>query len=52
MKALIAGDVINGIGYRLRPYEKVPGATDAAIEQAKDICHDALAAQEVDPGRA
>ena len=42
LKGLIAGDVINGIGYRLRPYEKVPGATDAAIAQAKDICRDAL----------
>jgi len=42
LKGLIAGDVINGIGYRLRPYEVVPGATDAAIEQAKKICYDAL----------
>ena len=42
LKGLIAGDVINGIGYRLRPYEVVPGATDAAIAEAKKICHDAL----------
>ncbi|HEY6078138.1 MAG TPA: 2-hydroxyglutaryl-CoA dehydratase, partial [Polyangiaceae bacterium] len=42
LKGLIAGDVINGIGYRLRPYEVVPGATDAAIADAKKICHDAL----------
>src|SRR3954464_6060189 len=42
LKSLIAGDVLNGIGYRLRPYEKVPGSTDAAIAQAKDICRDAL----------
>ena len=42
LKGLIAGDVINGIGYRLRPYEKVPGATDKAIAEAKDICRDAL----------
>ena len=42
LKSLIAGDVINGIGYRLRPYEKVPGATDKAIAEAKDICRDAL----------
>src|SRR4051812_10649905 len=42
LKGLIAGDVINGIGYRVRPYEKVPGATDAAIAQAEDICRDAL----------
>lgn len=42
LKGLIAGDVINGIGYRLRPYEVVPGATDKAIEEAKKICYDAL----------
>ncbi len=42
LKGLIAGDVINGIGYRLRPYEVVPGATDKACEEAKKICYDAL----------
>ncbi len=42
LKSLIAGDVINGIGYRLRPYEVVPGSTDEAIEAAKKICYDAL----------
>ncbi|HYO97697.1 MAG TPA: 2-hydroxyglutaryl-CoA dehydratase, partial [Polyangiaceae bacterium] len=42
LKALIAGDVINGIGYRLRPYEVVPGSTDLALTEAKKICYDAL----------
>jgi hypothetical protein len=42
LKGLIAGDVINGIGYRLRPYEVVPGATDEACEAAKKICYEAL----------
>jgi predicted nucleotide-binding protein (sugar kinase/HSP70/actin superfamily) len=42
LKGLIAGDVINGIGYRLRPYEVVPGSTDEATKQAKQICYDAL----------
>lgn len=42
LKALVAGDVINGIGYRLRPYEKVEGATDQAMKDAKKICYDAL----------
>jgi predicted nucleotide-binding protein (sugar kinase/HSP70/actin superfamily) len=42
LKSLLAGDVINGIGYRLRPYELEPGATDRAIKEAKDICRDAL----------
>ncbi len=43
IKALVAGDVLNGIGYRIRPFEKVPGATDQALENAKRICYDALA---------
>ncbi|HET9955183.1 MAG TPA: 2-hydroxyglutaryl-CoA dehydratase [Polyangiaceae bacterium] len=42
LKALLAGDIINGIGYRLRPYETVPGSTDAAMKRAKQICYDAL----------
>jgi predicted nucleotide-binding protein (sugar kinase/HSP70/actin superfamily) len=42
LKGLIAGDIINGVAYRLRPYEVVPGATDAAVAQAKKICYDAL----------
>lgn len=42
LKGLVAGDVLNGIGYRLRPFEVEPGATDKAMEEAKKICHDAL----------
>jgi predicted nucleotide-binding protein (sugar kinase/HSP70/actin superfamily) len=42
LKALVAGDVINGIGYRLRPYEVVPGSTDRAVTAVKRICYDAL----------
>jgi len=42
LKALIAGDVINGMGYRIRPYEVEPGATDRALAQAKKLCYDAL----------
>ena len=34
-KALFAGDIINLLGYRLRPYEIVEGATDRAVEAAK-----------------
>jgi predicted nucleotide-binding protein (sugar kinase/HSP70/actin superfamily) len=45
LKALIAGDVINGIGYRLRPYEVEAGATDRAMEIAKKHVHDALVGQ-------
>jgi predicted nucleotide-binding protein (sugar kinase/HSP70/actin superfamily) len=42
LRGLLAGDVINGMGYRIRPYEVTPGATDAVIEQAKKLCYDAL----------
>jgi predicted nucleotide-binding protein (sugar kinase/HSP70/actin superfamily) len=42
LKGLLAGDVINGIAYRLRPYEVVPGATDQAVAAAKKVCYDAL----------
>lgn len=42
LKAIIAGDVINGMGYRLRPYEVEPGATDKALEKTKALVHEAL----------
>lgn len=42
LKGLVAGDIINGLGYRIRPYEKNPGDTDRVIEQAKKLCYDAL----------
>jgi predicted nucleotide-binding protein (sugar kinase/HSP70/actin superfamily) len=42
LKAILAGDVINGMGYRLRPFEVEAGATDRAIENTKLYVHDAL----------
>jgi predicted nucleotide-binding protein (sugar kinase/HSP70/actin superfamily) len=42
VKALVAGDVINALGYRIRPYESNDGATDRALEQSKKIVYDAL----------
>jgi predicted nucleotide-binding protein (sugar kinase/HSP70/actin superfamily) len=45
VKALVSGDVINALGYRLRPYEVNPGDTDKAIDQAKKIIYDALKSQ-------
>lgn len=42
VKALLAGDVINALGYRLRPYELEAGSVDRAIEAAKDDCYRAL----------
>jgi predicted nucleotide-binding protein (sugar kinase/HSP70/actin superfamily) len=34
-KAIIVGDVLNALAYRIRPYEVQPGATDAALERCK-----------------
>jgi predicted nucleotide-binding protein (sugar kinase/HSP70/actin superfamily) len=45
VKALVAGDVINALGYRIRPYELTEGATDRALEQSKKIVYDALEAR-------
>ncbi|HEX3697207.1 MAG TPA: 2-hydroxyglutaryl-CoA dehydratase [Polyangia bacterium] len=42
LKAIVAGDVINGMGYRLRPYEAETGATDKVIEHTKKYVYDAL----------
>jgi predicted nucleotide-binding protein (sugar kinase/HSP70/actin superfamily) len=42
VKALVAGDVINAIGYRIRPYEVNAGDTDRALEAAKKIVYKAL----------
>ena len=41
-KALLAGDVLNLMAYRIRPYEVEPGATDRAMQAAKDRVHTAL----------
>lgn len=45
LKALAAGDVINALGYRIRPYEVVPGSTNAAIERTTERCYQALLKQ-------
>lgn len=37
VRAIIAGDVINLIGYRMRPYEVSEGATDLALTESKRI---------------
>src|SRR3954453_1196617 len=42
LTAIIAGDVINGMGYRMRPYEIEAGATDKALERTKKYVNDAL----------
>jgi predicted nucleotide-binding protein (sugar kinase/HSP70/actin superfamily) len=42
LKALMAGDVVNLAGYRIRPYEIRPGATDRALEACKRTLRQAL----------
>jgi predicted nucleotide-binding protein (sugar kinase/HSP70/actin superfamily) len=42
-KGMFVGDVINAMGYRIRPYELEAGATNTAIEEAKRIIYAALA---------
>lgn len=42
LQAFLTGDVLNIMGYRIRPYEVQPGATDAAIERCRAIMVEAL----------
>jgi predicted nucleotide-binding protein (sugar kinase/HSP70/actin superfamily) len=42
IKAVVCGDVLNALGYRIRPYEVVPGDTNRAMEEAKRIIYTAL----------
>jgi predicted nucleotide-binding protein (sugar kinase/HSP70/actin superfamily) len=42
LKALIAGDVVNLIGYRIRPYEIEPGSTDRALDDCKRLLSEAF----------
>lgn len=41
-KALFAGDALNAIMYRIRPYEVVPGSTDKAIADCREIVMESL----------
>ena len=42
VRAIIAGDVLNLIGYRTRPYEVTEGATDKALAECKTILQKAF----------
>lgn len=42
IRALIAGDLLNAMGYRIRPYEVHPGRTDEVLERCKAIACKAL----------
>jgi predicted nucleotide-binding protein (sugar kinase/HSP70/actin superfamily) len=41
--AIMIGDALNALTYRIRPYEVVKGATNEALEKSKQQIHDALA---------
>ncbi|NVB36315.1 2-hydroxyglutaryl-CoA dehydratase [Pseudenhygromyxa sp. WMMC2535] len=43
VKGVLIGDIINGLGYRIRPYEVEEGATDKAVEECKQMCYEAFA---------
>ncbi|MBC8079674.1 MAG: 2-hydroxyglutaryl-CoA dehydratase, partial [Gorillibacterium sp.] len=42
LKAILLGDVLNALAYRIRPYELAKGSTDAALERCKQYLYDAL----------
>ncbi len=42
IKGVLAGDVLNAIAYRIRPYELNVGDTDRAMEKAKKRCYEAM----------
>ncbi len=42
IKAVIIGDIINILGYKMRPYEIEAGAVDAAIKNCRTIVSDAF----------
>src|SRR4051812_21387121 len=42
IKAVVCGDVLNALAYRIRPYEVEPGTTQAAMTEAKKIIYKAL----------
>lgn len=41
-KAIFAGDALNAILYRIRPYEVIPGSTDRAIQECRRTIRSAL----------
>jgi len=42
LKAVLLGDILNAIAYRIRPYEVEPGSTDLALGRCKQYLYDAL----------
>ncbi|MGB0600173.1 MAG: hypothetical protein ACPGLY_26145 [Rubripirellula sp.] len=44
LRTMIVGDILNALGYRIRPYEVEAGATDQAIFESRQILSDAFRA--------
>ena len=44
VRAILVGDALNALGYRIRPYEIEAGAADRALEKSKRIIADAFEA--------
>lgn len=42
IRAVLIGDVLNALGYRIRPYEVEAGAADRALEQCKQLISSAF----------
>ncbi|MGG1314668.1 hypothetical protein [Cohnella laeviribosi] len=42
LKAVLLGDILNALAYRIRPYEVAAGSTDAALERCKQYLYEAL----------
>lgn len=42
IKAIVCGDVVNALAYRIRPYELEAGATNRAMEEVKRELYEAL----------
>lgn len=42
VRCAVAGDVLNAMGYRIRPYEVEEGMTDKALAECRDIVKQAL----------
>lgn len=42
LKAVLLGDILNALAYRIRPYEVEAGATDVALERCKQYLFEAL----------
>lgn len=45
LKAVLIGDILNALGYRIRPYEVVAGSTNAALDRCKQYLYNAFSNQ-------